>query len=486
MEALLRGLSAPPGGGGGRGQPNPMAAMMQNMGPMMQAMGAGRGGGSGNPMAAMMQNMGPMMQAMGGAGRGGGSGNPMADMMQNLGPMMAGLGRGAGGGAAGRGGAGGNPMADMMQNLMGGGGGGGGGGGEDGDPFAAMMGNVMKNMGPMLSSLQQMGRSQSAPASRAKKKPTKPPLQIGPIEESLAVVHAQLLCLVCSAAHDPAETPGPADGAPSLSLPLHQSAMPHTYRSTRTPGSPCFFPWLPSPSHAGSPTVPATTLAQMLTQRCRRSSRAEAGHAQAARVAVFGHGGATPDADGPRQPAAGAELPERCLVPRQGWAAGGGRGEPGCPAAASGNLCLSFPCPRWRLTPMVHHRLRCHSVRRWGPSPSPPTSPRHSWPERPEKKQPLARYRSRRRRLSLAPSGVVTPTTTSSSRRRKARSESCLLLLRRGRHRHRHPACCSSSRRLCAPCGPAVRPPPPACCAVLCCAVLACLPAYPVSRPHRV
>ena len=71
-------------------------------------------------MAAMMQNLGPMMQAMGrSGGPGGGGGNPMADMMAGL---MGGnrAGRGAPGGGAGRGG--GNPMADIMAGLMGDGG----------------------------------------------------------------------------------------------------------------------------------------------------------------------------------------------------------------------------------------------------------------------------------------------------------------------------------------------------------------------------
>ena len=187
MADLLRGMSAPaapgaaPGnpmmqgmmGGGGRGGPpggNPMAAMMQGM------MGAGRGGpGGGMPdMGAMMQGLGPMMQGMA-AGRGAGVGgaapppNPMAMMQQ----MMGGGGAGGGGG---------NPMASMMQQMM-------------GNP--EMMGNMMKSVAPMVQQMQKNMRSQSTPgAQRRKPADAAPRLQLGPIEEHLAAMHAELLHLV--------------------------------------------------------------------------------------------------------------------------------------------------------------------------------------------------------------------------------------------------------------------------------------------------
>ena len=144
LAALMRGLSAPPAGGG----PNPMAAMMQQMGPMMQQMAAGRGGPAAGP------------------GRPGGA------------PP--------------------NPMA-MMQAMMGGAGGGGAGGGEP--DIGAMMGSMMQSMGPMIQSMKKnMERSQSAPHMQRRKSAAAPPLQLGPIEDCLASVHAELLNLVLVAA----------------------------------------------------------------------------------------------------------------------------------------------------------------------------------------------------------------------------------------------------------------------------------------------
>ncbi len=166
LAALMRGLSAPAGGAGG-GAPNPMAAMMQNM------MGGGRGAGGPPPdMAAMMAQMGPMMAQMG--------------------PMMAQMGRGAGGGG---GAAPPNPMAAMMQGMMGGAGRGGGG-----EPdFGAMMGNMMQSMGPLIQTMKKnMERSQSAPHMQRRKSAAGPLLQLGPIEDCLARIHAELLLLKCS------------------------------------------------------------------------------------------------------------------------------------------------------------------------------------------------------------------------------------------------------------------------------------------------
>lgn len=167
LAALMRGLSAPAGSGGG---PNPMAAMMQQM------MGGGGRGGGAPDMAAMMQRMGPMMQQMG--------------------PMMQQMGAGAGRGRPPSGAVPPNPMAAMMQNMMGGGGGGGGGGEPD---FGALMGNMMQSMGPMIQTMRKnMERSQSAPHMQRQKSAAGPVLQLGPIEDSLAAVHAELLVLQCS------------------------------------------------------------------------------------------------------------------------------------------------------------------------------------------------------------------------------------------------------------------------------------------------
>ena len=165
LSALLRGLSAP----AGSGAPNPMAAMMQQM------MGGGRGGGAPD-MAAMMQQMAPMMQHMG--------------------PMMQQMAAGAGRGRPPSGAAPPNPMAAMMQNMMGGGGGGGGGGEPD---FGALMGNMMQSMGPMIQTMRKnMERSQSAPHMQRQKSAAGPVLQLGPIEDCLAKIHAELLVLKCS------------------------------------------------------------------------------------------------------------------------------------------------------------------------------------------------------------------------------------------------------------------------------------------------
>eukprot|EP01043_Picozoa_sp_COSAG02_P035740 COSAG02_NODE_2578_length_8494_cov_122.873973_3_plen_475_part_00 len=185
LAALMRGLSAP--GGAGGGAPNPMAAMMQNM------MGGGRGAGGPPPdMAAMMQQMGPMMQQMG--------------------PMMAQMGRGGGGGGA----APPNPMAAMMQGMMGG-----AGRGAGGEPdFGAMMGNMMQSMGPMIQTMKKnMERSQSAPHMQRRKSAAGPLLQLGPIEDCLARIHAELLLLKCSPSdYNGLATPAEIEQARRLSI----------------------------------------------------------------------------------------------------------------------------------------------------------------------------------------------------------------------------------------------------------------------------
>ena len=169
LAAMMRGMSAPQAGGA----PNPMAAMMQGMMGGAGRGGGGGGGGGGPPdMAAIMQQMGPMMSQMG--------------------PMMAQMGRGAAPRPGGGGGAPpANPMAAMMQSMMGGAGPPGGGGGGEPD-MMSMLGPMMQSMGPMIKQMN-MGRSQSAPHMQRKKGP--PPLQLGPIEGCLAVIHAELVAL---------------------------------------------------------------------------------------------------------------------------------------------------------------------------------------------------------------------------------------------------------------------------------------------------